>query len=400
MTRKILSSLALMVLAALFITGCASRSTATLTGSSWPGLTVYEDTVYLASGTQVFALDPETAGVLWKYPVEVGRSGPTFYAPPAVDDEMIVVTDYKDSLYALNRDTGVLLWPAPFQSNQSRFIGGAVIDGDTIYAATVDGDIHAIDSKTGQEKEGWPFTADGGIWSTPLLADGILYVTSLDHYLYAVNVGTAQLVWRFPAEGEDEDPGAMVGTPRLQDGILYFGTFDNRVYALDAETQDILWTYETTNWVWSSPVVDEETGLIIGGDLDGHVFALDKDSGAPVWTFNIQGEGPVVGAPLIDEREEDGRVVYVAAGDANFYTLGIENGEPVSAPVTIKAEFPTRILLFFPGEPNTRSVPIYAPPVLVDDLILLATHEPGSDVLFALDRESLVESWAWNPSEN
>lgn len=396
MTRKILPSLALLILAALF-TGCASSSAVNLTGSSWPGLTVYEDTVYLASGTQVFAIDPETSGVLWKYPVEVGRGGPTFYAPPAVDGDMIVVTDYKDSLYALNRETGVLLWPMPFQSDQSRFIGGAVIDGDTIYAATVDGQIHAIDRDTGEEKEGWPFIADGGIWSTPLLADGMLYVTSLDHYLYAVNVETGLLEWRFPAEGDDEDPGGMVGTPRLHDGVLYFGTFGNRVYALEVDTQGILWTYETTNWVWSSPIIDEETNLAIGGDLDGHVFALDKDSGEPAWTFDT--DGPVVGAPVIDEREEDGRVVYVASGDAKLYMLDIDDGTLSNTPVTIETEFTTRFLFFQTGT-NIRPVPIYAPPALVDDLILLSSHQPGADVLFALERDSLLERWTWNPSEN
>jgi outer membrane protein assembly factor BamB len=397
MTRKILFSLALLVLAALF-TGCASSAAASLTGSSWPGVTVYEDTIYIASGTQVFAIDPETSGVIWKYPAEVARGGPTFYAPPAVDGDMVVVTDYIDSLYALNRNTGVLLWPSPFRSDQSRFIGGAVIDGDTIYAATVDGQIHAVDRETAEEKVGWPFSADGGIWSTPLLADGMLYVTSLDHYLYAVNVETGQLEWRFPADGDDEDPGAMVGTPRLHDGVLYFGTFEHRVYALEIETQDILWTYETTNWVWSSPIVDEETGLVVGGDLDGHVFALDMVSGETAWTFNTGG--PVVGAPLLDEREEDGLVVYITSGDAKLYTLDMDDGSKAAPEVTIETEFTTRFLFFKTGS-NTRPVPIYAPPVLVDDLILISSHQPsGADVLFALERESLLERWTWNPSES
>jgi outer membrane protein assembly factor BamB len=158
-----------------------------------------------------------------------------------------------------------------------------------------------------------------------------------------------------------------------------------------------MWSYPTTNWVWGGPVYDEENDLLIGGDLDGHVFALDATTGDEVWTFDEVG-GPVVGQPTLGETE-DGRVAYVASGgtgsQAKLYVLDPATGERVDTPVSIEAEFTSRFL-FFPTGTSIRPIPIYAPPVVYDDLLLIGAHE-GDYPLYALDRETLLERWHYEP---
>ncbi|MBN1121690.1 MAG: PQQ-like beta-propeller repeat protein [Anaerolineae bacterium] len=389
--RYWLPGIALFVLA-VSLTGCASSQASRFTGSSWPGITATDDAIYLAAGAQVFAIDPEINSELWVYPSEADRTR-TFYAAPAVDDDIVVVTDYTDMLHVLNRANGSLRWT--FETDNARFIGSAVIGDEMIYAGAVNGVVYALDREEGSTA--WTFATERDIWSTPLLDDGTLYVTSLDRHLYALDAATGDLQWQFPANGTELDPemGAIVGTPSTNDGVLYFGSFNNHVYALDIETRDILWSYETENWVWSSPTFDEETGRLVGADLDGNVFALDASTGEEQWVFDARG--PVVGAPILFDREDGQRVAVVSVGTAegdNVHVLNIEDGTKAVSSVSVEAEFTSKFL-FFNTNTSNRSVVIYAPPVLYGDLLLIGDHQSTYQI-HALDRETMLERWTFS----
>jgi outer membrane protein assembly factor BamB len=390
-TRRLslFSFLPALILLAVALTGCSGGSRTLLAGSSWPGINVSDDTIYLAYGPGVYAIDPETSRSQWVFPEEP-RRGQNFYAQPAVDGDLVIVADYSGTVFALNRETGREVWSFPTDS--ARIIGGAVFGEDLIYVGAVNGVLYALDRDSGAEA--WQFAADRDIWSSPLLDGDTVYITSLDRHLYALDAASGSLRWRFPDGGDHETTiGAMVGTPTLHDGVLYFGSFNDRVYALDAATQTVLWTYDTSNWVWGSPLVDEESGLAIGGDLDGHVFALSLESGSPVWGF--EAEGPVVGTPVLEESG-DGRTIYLTSGDSHIYKLNVEDGSEVDTPASLSATFATRFLVVPTGE-DVRPIPIYAPPVLMGDLVLVGADQ-GNSPLYALDRDTLLEQWDFDPS--
>ncbi|NDJ52448.1 MAG: PQQ-binding-like beta-propeller repeat protein [Chloroflexi bacterium] len=392
--RRFLLGLALI--ASLSLVACANTA-AILTASSWPGMTVEGDTIYLASGQRVYAINAETTFARWRYPLEVSggggiTGGRAFYAPPAVTEDKVIITDFVDNLVALDRETGTELWI--YQTNGERSIGGPIIEGDTIYLGDSGGVLHAVDLDSGEPI--WTFAPEGtrGIWARPTIEDGILYYTSLDRHLYAVDAESGEMLWRFP-EG-DEDIGAMAITPLVLDGVVYFGTFFNELYALDLETQEVLWTYEATNWVWAQPIYDAENDLIISGDLDGQVFALERDSGELVWNFEILA-GQVVESPvLVELSDPERRLLFVTSGTSqqNLHLLNPATGEPEERSVTLEGDFTTSFLFF----PNTseRAVPVYTAPIIYNNVILLAAHQ-GDFPLYALDIESLVEAWHFDP---
>jgi len=388
-------SLRLLILSAvvfttIFLSGCAGgRAGELFAGSSWPGVTVADDTIYVAFQSQVYALDPEEEGrrALWSFPAEPeGR----FFAPPAVGNDIVIVTDYDHSVYAIDRTSGDLIWT--FDIGRTRSIGGPLLADDTIYFGTQDSTLYSLSAEDGSVN--WTFDdANQAIWSKPVLSeDGeTLYVTSLDHNLYAVNAATGALEWSY-----GNGLGGMVGSPTIVGGVLYFGSLDNHIYALEAETQEILWSYETENWVWSSPTYIPELDLLIGGDLDGHVFALSSATGEEAWSFDAAG--PVVGAPMSAEREGV-PVVYVASDssqanteDANLYIFAAETGELVEQPIEVEAEFDTRFIVL-PTGTQIRPIPIYAAPVIYEDLVLVGSHTANTSLIYAFNRDTLTEAW-------
>jgi len=379
---------AIPVLSALvFLTGCAGSSP--LAGTSWPGVTVVDQDIYLAYH-KVYAVDAD-GKMKWVFPATLAN-GQAFYAPPAVSDDLIVVTDYVDTVFALSRETGQQVWL--FKSDRSRFVGGATLGDKLVYAATVDGKVHALNMNDGTQA--WVFPAAGPIWGTPLLDGETLYIASLDRHIYALDAATGQLQWKFPEKPEDAgDPlmGPIVSAPTLHDGVLYFGSFNYHVYALDTATHQILWKYDTTNWVWSSPVYDEASNLLIGADLDGNVFALRPDDRSVAWKYDAAG--PVVGAPLLATRDDGTRVVYISVGaEPNLVTLNADDGSVAVPPVGVKATFPI-MFLFWENGSSERVVPMFAPPVAADGLLLIGAHE-GNAQIYALDSKTLDKKWEFN----
>lgn len=381
--------LILLTLSACAPSGTSANRSAASGGSSWPGLTALDNVVYLATGREVVALElgERTVAPIWTFKAQ-DRTG-TLYATPAVDGDLLVVGDYGGNLFGIDATNGSLRWQ--FTESQTRFIGNSLITETLVYAPGSDGVLHAIDRENGVES--WRFTADRGSWSAPALQDGTLYLTSLDGHLYALDAASGDLLWQYPEEGEtngDTPVLAMVGTPVLHEQMIYFTSFNRLVYALDLETRETQWTYPVGNWVYSSLVLDAENGLLFGADLDGEVFALDLMSGEEEWLF--QAGGAIVSSPTLGDYEGT-PALFFTSEDTHIYVLDRLSGEALAPAFEFKTDFTTRFLFFNTGV-NTRPAALYAGPVLMDDLMLIAPHL-GDHKLFAFDRNSFQEQWRY-----
>jgi alcohol dehydrogenase (cytochrome c) len=132
------------------------------------------------------------------------------------------------------------------------------------------------------------------------------------------NVKNLELQWVFQARSLEK----FETTPLVIDGVMYMTEAPNHVYALDARTGHAYWDYE------HRPSRDARVccgsvnrGLAILGDtlfmgtIDGRLIALDAKSGRPLW--NIEVGDPKLGyaithAPLI---VKDKVIVGVAGGE-------------------------------------------------------------------------------------
>ena len=76
-------------------------------------------------------------------------------------------------------------------------------------------------------------------------------------------------------------------SPAVANGIVYIGSWDHNVYAFNANTGTKVWNYTTGRWVISSPAV--ANGIVYVGSLDHNVYTLNANTGTKVWNYTTEG---------------------------------------------------------------------------------------------------------------
>lgn len=124
-----------------------------------------------------YAFDQRTGELLWSYrpPISGVRS---YLAPPTVVNGTWLIP--ADELQALDAATGDLLWSVPLN-----VLALAAFDGHGhVYASALDGELHALDIHTGESVWSIPYVE--GATNKMTLQSGVLWVHTIDHYLWAV----------------------------------------------------------------------------------------------------------------------------------------------------------------------------------------------------------------------
>jgi outer membrane protein assembly factor BamB len=185
----------------------------------------------------------------------------------------------------------------------------AVANG-LIYVGSDDHNLYALDASNGQIR--WTFQTGGMINSSPAVSGGLVYVGSADNILYALDASTGQIRWTF------QTGGIIKSSPAVSGGLVYVGSADNNLYALDAANGQIHWTFQTGGAINSSPAV--ANGLVYIGSADNSFYALDASTGQRRWTF--QTGGAINSSPAVAND-----LVYIGSTDKCLYALDASNGQ-------------------------------------------------------------------------
>ncbi|MYD87284.1 MAG: PQQ-dependent dehydrogenase, methanol/ethanol family [Acidobacteria bacterium] len=144
-----------------------------------------------------------------------------------------------------------------------------------------------------------------GPWqSTPLVVDGVMYLTQRPNDVVALDARTGRVFWVY-SYATPSDHRACCGSNNRGVAILgnrvFMATLDAHVVALDAATGAELWDVELADrhLAYSftlAPLVVEDKVIIgsAGGDrgIRGFITALDAATGEEVWRFHtIPGPG-------------------------------------------------------------------------------------------------------------
>jgi outer membrane protein assembly factor BamB len=216
---------------------------------------------------------------------------------------------------------GALVEPVwTYEAGSALWAGPTYADG-VVYVGGQDGQVHAVDARTGRGL--WVFRAGAAVRTRPTVADGCVYVPADDGFLYKLKASGGEEVWRVKVVEKPierlpfDDPksrydrfGADV---TVKDGRLYLGTHDGNVLALDPATGARLWSFATGDAVLAAPAVAE--GRLYAGSFDRHVYALDAASGKVLWKRDTQGA--VVSTPAVAGER-------LVVGNRAYDVLGLE----------------------------------------------------------------------------
>jgi len=213
--------------------------------------------------------------------------------------------------------------PAPATDNgdpAARLGDAADIDGDSIiHADARPGDwlahgrtyseqryspLKAIDTNSVKQLGvAWEFRTNTvrGLESTPIVSDGIMFVTGSWSKVWALDAKTGRQLWFY----DPEVPGQWARYAccdvvnrgvAVWKGAVYVGTLDGRLVKLDAKTGKPVWDINTIDrkrpyTITGAPRVVKGMVLIGNGGAEygvrGYLTAYDADTGRQIWRFYV-----------------------------------------------------------------------------------------------------------------
>jgi outer membrane protein assembly factor BamB len=245
----------------------------------------------------------------------------------------------------------------------------------------------------------WKYQAKDAFEATAAIIGGTVYAASYDGNLCAIDLATGKEKWTYKA-------GPIKVAPSVKDGIVYVGDEDGRFHAVDATLGKKRWAIDAASEITSSANFDGER--ILFGSGDQLLYCLSKE-GKELWKFKVPG-GPVMGSPAVVQ----GRT-FVAGCDSLLHVIdmaagkeagNVDLGGQVGASVAVaggrlfvgtmgnqvQAVDWKKIEIAWTYEPTRRAQPFFASAAVTDKLVIVGSRDKE---IHALDRQTGKPAWTF-----
>ena len=172
--------------------------------------------------------------------------------------------------------------------------------------------------------EKWKFRTGGLVRSSPVVADGTVYIGSDDKHFYALDAATGTVRWK------KDTGGPVAATATVTDSTVYVGSKSGYFYALDATTGEEKWRYVKDSKrperfpISTSPAVAFGVVFFGVGRWHGHLSGLDATTGEEVWRLRRYTPNGGMLGPTIE-----GTRLYVPVNDITLLAVDIRTEIPV-----------------------------------------------------------------------
>jgi len=276
---------------------------------------------------------PERLTEAWT--ADIGRGGGyrrKILAQPVVADGAIYTMDSNAVASAFRVANGERIWRFDTRNEDadSTNIGGGLgVDGGVVFAVNGLGDVVAIDAAKGTQK--WRALLDSPARSAPTIADGRLFVITIEDKLRALATADGRSLWTYQAANVAT---SLLGraAPAYAGGLVIAGFGSGELAALRADSGTVAWTDSLAapaggggvadlSAIRGLPVISNDRVYAIG--LGGLMLGLDLRSGRRLWEREVAGVDSIwtagnwlfvisVGQQIGAVSADDGRVAWVA----------------------------------------------------------------------------------------
>jgi len=199
------------------------------------------------------------------------------------------------------------------------------VDGQTIYAASAEGRVMAIQRESGDVL--WKKDLDLPVSGAVGVGNGLVLLGTMRGDVIALDAGSGEQKWRAKVSSE------VLAAPATNGDVVVVQTQDDKLIAFDASTGNQRWIYEGTVPVLTlrgtgAPLIAGR--LALAGFASGKVVAVDVQRGLPVWEQRVaipQGRSELDRVVDIDGGLllVDG-VLYVASYQGRAAALDLNTG--------------------------------------------------------------------------
>jgi serine/threonine protein kinase len=189
---------------------------------------------------------------------------------------------------------------------------GATANATHVFVGSYDSNLWALNLETGEMV--WKFATKGGIASAPVIdeANRSIVFGSEDFSLYSVDNRSGRVNWTFATKAR------VRSAPRVAHNFVFFGSDDGKLYALAAPNGRQHFVVDLEAPIRIRPAVTND--LVIAASESGEVSAYSL-SGNRKWTFRARRN--VISSPYVNMTDN---ICYIGAGDSFLYALDANNG--------------------------------------------------------------------------
>jgi serine/threonine protein kinase len=264
---------------------------------------------------QIIMLDANTGNSLWDFILPNGGTGAMSIAPAQNNSSVFFGGQHDNSIYSLDRDTGVTNWQF---DGISEFWGSnlTILDDFLLVPDTTTG-IAALNPHTGRLI--WGSTSGGVLLSVAVNKDKVFGVRN-GNTLIAKKILTGDDLWsigglqsiftRITTEGQN----------------VFFNSSDNEVVCANTTNGDVNWKVVISGKILRGIRFASAFNMLFipvssDQDINGEIMALDITTGNILWSFDTKAGG--ASAISIANRK-----VYISLWSSSIiYALDVETGE-------------------------------------------------------------------------
>ena len=201
--------------------------------------------------------------------------------------------------------------------NAAIYTAAQVCDGILYYGNSA-GEVKAYNTDTKQFI--WVHNFEKPIYSTPIIADELIIVATLDRGIVALNRHNGRVVWR------NRDSNRYIGNGVVADGYLYIGT-QGTMRKIECSSGKTVWDFNFSDQhPQGRPTVAD--GKLVFGAWDCHLYCVDCQSGSELWRWNNGSKNKLFSPGHIIPRVAKNRVMIVAP-DRYMTCIDLNTGKQI-----------------------------------------------------------------------